>query len=169
MAWSRGFQLCQDGFRFRQAQLAGDQAGEEGVAEGGEGLGLGLIRLNPGPEWSNGTIEKRSQRCGGRQNWVTRKMLVRDSVYCRSLDRVLVEKTLEGGRNELVKPEMPTSSVLQWAYQGQTPAKAAASFRRNQGKETQCRFVAEYDVTRTGSHPASPLRPLVFMNVANLA
>ena len=46
-----------DGLGFGQAQLAGDQAGEQGVAEGGEGLGLQLIGNDLFHQWINGGIE----------------------------------------------------------------------------------------------------------------
>lgn len=36
-----------DGFDFGQAQLAGDQAGEQGVAKGGEGLRLPFVLYQP--------------------------------------------------------------------------------------------------------------------------
>jgi len=42
-------QLGQD-FNVGQAQLAGDQAGEQGVAESGEGLGLLLVRNEAGEQ-----------------------------------------------------------------------------------------------------------------------
>lgn len=47
----------QGGLGFGQAQLAGDQAGEQGVAEGGEGLGLQLIGNDLFHQWINGGIE----------------------------------------------------------------------------------------------------------------
>jgi hypothetical protein len=40
----------------RQAQLAGDQAGEQGVAEGGEGLGLLLHFYQAANYWSSNNV-----------------------------------------------------------------------------------------------------------------
>ena len=44
-------------FGFRQAQLAGDQTGEQGVAEGGEDLGLCLIREDLGTQVRSKVVE----------------------------------------------------------------------------------------------------------------
>ena len=54
MPW--GF--LKQGFGVRQTQLTGDQAGEEGVTEGCEGLGLGVVggdlRLEPSKHLTEG-------------------------------------------------------------------------------------------------------------------
>ena len=85
------------------------------------------------------------------------------------MHRMFVQQSLERFSNELMKPEVRSTVFGLGPDQCQAPTQAAPEPRRNQGEQTQRRFVAEHDVIGPRRDPARPSHPVFLTDMPHLA
>ena len=142
--------------------MAGNQAGQQGVAQRGEGLRL--IRVNPEPEIGHSMIEGELQRLRGIQDEVAWELLQRDAIDRGTLDGLFRQQLLKWHCHELVKQKMTTAVDCGRSNQRQSSTQTASHTWWNEGEKPQCFLLAEHNVAGARRYPSSPLRPVAFID-----